>query len=389
MSVSDPISDLNAPARVVIFRMLFKVLVGLLGGVMLADAGVGWLDRDRDLRSRGSMTMDEDLGWVNKPGVKYGKVRISSLGLRSKEIPPNASPNEVRILGVGASRTFGSGVATPTTWAESLERLCTNRFKATSWRVLNGGVKGYSARQAARRAIQLLPQIQPDLVLLFVAPGSQMMLGPSLDSECVTVGDQLAPRDIVESVPGFLQPAVVDVHRWLLNFSLYVRYRAQFLNQDNKQQRVQGFVLSRNPHDEAIEELLQNTLSDFALLIAACSENGVELRAVAMPESFQADRRTWGKYLKTQASRGAPPITTARAEPTEVMVELLEEQGFSIWDVTREVERIGSDFEKYTFDKKHWSSEGHQVIAQGLARRMIDETLIGELVRKRKKNPRQ
>jgi len=370
--------------------MLFKVMVGIIAGILVSDVAVGWLDRDRDLRSRGSMRMDVDLGWVNKPGTKYGQVRINSLGLRSKEIPPDAPGEEVRILGVGASRTFGSGVATPTTWAESLEKHCTKRFKATNWRVLNGGVKGYSARQAARRAIQLLPVIEPDLVLLFVAPGSQMMLGPALDSECITVGDQLAPRDIVESVPDFLRPTVVELHRWLLNFSLYVRYRAQFLTQENEQQRVQGFVLSRNPHSEVIEDLLQNTLADFDLLIAACAENNVELRAVALPEANQADYRTWVKYLKNLAARGAPPITTPRAEPTEVMIELLEDQGFTVWDMTNEVDHIGSDIETYTYDKKHWSSEGHQIIAQGLGWRMVSEkTLIGQLVAKRRENPRQ
>ncbi|GEM_PF-3475060 len=370
--------------------MLFKVLLGLLAGLVLADYGVAWLDRDRDLRAKGSMVADDQLGWVNRPGIKYGVSRINSLGLRGREIPPAAPADEVRILGVGASRVFGSGVPTPETWAESTQEICDARFPGANWRILNGGVKGFSARQAARLAIKMIPEVQPDLVILFISPGSQSILGPGLDSQSMTVGDILVPKDIVEDVPEFLRPLAVKLHHLLLHSNLYARYRAQFLGQEDKQKRVQGFILSRAERGPVIESMLQYTLTDLDLLAAACADSGVNLRLLVLPEPQQQHRVTWAKHLRSMASKGAPSISTPRAEPTTVLIELLKTRGFDVWDFSNELGVIHDDMEKFCVDKSHWSPAGHDLMARGILLRMTrDDRLVGKLIRDRRENPRQ
>ena len=170
-----------AVARGPVLRQLAVVFLGLLLGLVAVDVAIGRFESAKDLSDKGMLVWDETLSWTNRPGFEGKKGRISSLGLRSPEIPVDAPSDEVRVLGVGASRTFGAGKGGPTMseiWSHFLEELTNSKLEG-NWRVLNGGVNGYSLRQSVRRAIQLLDATQPDLVVVFVSPGRQLLLDPS------------------------------------------------------------------------------------------------------------------------------------------------------------------------------------------------------------------
>ncbi|HEX6198916.1 MAG TPA: GDSL-type esterase/lipase family protein, partial [Thermoanaerobaculia bacterium] len=86
-------------------------------------------------------------------------VEIDGLGLRAGA---GGGDRAGGVLAVGDSLTFGEGVAAGETFAARLE-------DALGVPVVNAGVPGYSSRQSAARARELLPRLRPRLVLLTVA----------------------------------------------------------------------------------------------------------------------------------------------------------------------------------------------------------------------------
>jgi lysophospholipase L1-like esterase len=100
-------------------------------------------------------------GWVDD-----GLVTINSQGFRGR---PAASPKpegQYRIVFIGDSVTFGRGVNDDETFPARAEALLRERFPHMAVDVINAGVDGYNTRQAVGRLRRLLPDLQPDLVLL-------------------------------------------------------------------------------------------------------------------------------------------------------------------------------------------------------------------------------
>ncbi len=360
-------------ARGPVLRQLVLLCAGVVAGLFAFDLALGWLDEARDLSGEPMHQADPELGWTVLPGFRNAKTTISSLGLRSPEIPGTAPRDELRILGVGASTVFGAGKGGPDmdhTWSVYLEAECARRFPG-HWRVLNGGVMGYSAVQAARRAIRLIPLVQPDLVLLFVAPGSQMLLDPSSTRHYVHVGVDLLPLDIASVCPQPLLPLAATVHGALTHSSIYRRYRARASDQGRRSAEIDKFVLSRATLApglaEVVEPMLERTWDELEALALAARAQGVALRVVLLYEPYMDSDEAWRAYLHGNAAAGAPPVGTPREQSLDALREACERRGITCWSLGDVITHIGSDHRRFTCDDAHWSPEGHAAVAEGLA----------------------
>jgi lysophospholipase L1-like esterase len=74
-------------------------------------------------------------------------VEHNSHGLRDREFPVQRPPDEVRLVCLGNSTTFGTGVADEDTYAKQLEALLNARPGARRTLVINGGGQGSSVEQ--------------------------------------------------------------------------------------------------------------------------------------------------------------------------------------------------------------------------------------------------
>lgn len=371
--------------------LLAKVVLGLLAGLFVFDRGLAWFDASADLSTGKTLVRDPELAWVNRPGYTDELTTISSLGLRSPEIPADAPADEVRILGVGASRFFGAGVGGPhmdQVWAPYLEQQC-RQACGGNWRVLNGAVNGYSAVQAARRAIKLIPEVRPDLIVMEISPGSQMMLDPSSARNLVHVGELLLPTDIATAFPEPLLPAAAMLHRALNHSAIYTRYRAKVTDQGRRPEEIDRFVLSRAPRSALIEEMLQRTFDELRALGVEARAAGVELRAILIAEPYMDSPQRWRNYTFDHGDKGAPPVGTARQEPLEVLAEVLEQRGIASYSLLPTLTQIGTDRPRYTCDKRHWSPAGHELIASAILQHMLAEGLPERLKKGRATNPRR
>jgi lysophospholipase L1-like esterase len=111
---------------------------------------------------------DEHLVFRHKPSweKQYGEVLVTynERGLRDRPILPKAE-GEYRILALGDSVTFGSGVPQHQIFTFRLEQLLPGRLQRPV-RVINSGVGGYNTVQEVTYFKQEGITLQPDLVML-------------------------------------------------------------------------------------------------------------------------------------------------------------------------------------------------------------------------------
>jgi hypothetical protein len=382
-----------AVARGPIFRLLSLALIGFLPGFWAVDVWIGRLDARGQVDADSEYYLrDEQLGWVPRPHFENPEFEtvLDSHGMRNPEIPADAPADEVRIAGFGASRVYGAaGVLQSNTWAARLDREF-ERAPGPRVRFLNGGVMAYSTVQASRRAIRVLPEIEPDLVFVLVSPGAQSMLDPSATRNWVRSGGRLVRRDVVEGWPEFMHPLLVGLHELMLHSSLYTRHRSKIaLGNEDRDQSLQRWVLSRSETSAAAEAMMERTFEELAALGAAAAERGIEFRVLVFPEQMQDDPERWEAYCRNNAARGAPPVGTPRGEPTEVLLERCAALGLATWDFSEEVDRLGADRARLlVHDSRHWSGDGHAVVAEGIARR-LRAGLLDQLVEHRRQTPRR
>jgi lysophospholipase L1-like esterase len=127
----------------------------------------------------GMVRSDARLGWVWTPGYR-GRgfrdtiVEIDSIGLRDHEYGPKRA-GEIRILSLGDSFAFGTGVELDETYAKVLERLLRARFPDLSVAVINAGVVGWSQQQMIRALPALRAALAPDLVVATFVAGNDVL----------------------------------------------------------------------------------------------------------------------------------------------------------------------------------------------------------------------
>ena len=93
---------------------------------------------------------------------------VDALGLRGPEVAAERPPGRLRVLCVGDSITYGAAVAADAdTYPAQLQRAL-GAAGLGEVEVLNGGVMGYGSRQCRQWLAELLPVVQPDLVLCCV-----------------------------------------------------------------------------------------------------------------------------------------------------------------------------------------------------------------------------
>jgi lysophospholipase L1-like esterase len=141
--------------------------------MLLIVAAAEMTARFLEPRTEGFLTNVEDpqLGWLPKPG-KYKIVTseysatysINSLNMDDREFADADLQLANRILALGDSHTFASGVSTFESWPKQLEsRLFPNASTGIIW---NAGVSGYSVGQYLERFRGLREKLHPTLILV-------------------------------------------------------------------------------------------------------------------------------------------------------------------------------------------------------------------------------
>jgi lysophospholipase L1-like esterase len=114
---------------------------------------------------------DAVLPQVHRPGFR-GRwdgtwYEINARGMRGPEFEPRFSADELRVLAIGDSCTFGKGVLERETWPRQLERrLAAELGPDATPLVANLGVNGYSGKHYARVIELQGPRLRPQLIVV-------------------------------------------------------------------------------------------------------------------------------------------------------------------------------------------------------------------------------
>src|SRR5262245_30383490 len=147
----------------------------LVVAASVLELAVRWLNPQDLHRDEGLWASDATRSFRLAPGFRGAEVSdefrvpiaINSRGLRDRELAPAKLPGTVRILVVGDSFTYGSGVAGEETYPKRLERLLPGRV-GVRVEVINAGVSGYGTVHEAAFLRGEGWSYEPDLVVLQV-----------------------------------------------------------------------------------------------------------------------------------------------------------------------------------------------------------------------------
>jgi lysophospholipase L1-like esterase len=95
---------------------------------------------------------------------------INSVGLRGPEIAPLKAPEQVRVLCLGDSITFGVGVSDEVPYPRQLEALLAQAHPRREWQVINAGVQRYTTYQEIDWLKKIGVDLDPDFVILGFFP---------------------------------------------------------------------------------------------------------------------------------------------------------------------------------------------------------------------------
>lgn len=146
----------------------------------------------------------------------YGEYRvtINSQGFRGPERPIARTPETLRVLAIGCSTLYGSGVDDDQTLAVAFERELGERL-GIPVEVWNRGTPGYNLEQIVDDALRFIDRVDPDLVLLqHYNTGPRHHLMPESWAERRAVARRVW-RDDVERHEQFpaVYPSLEGIHR--------------------------------------------------------------------------------------------------------------------------------------------------------------------------------
>ena len=155
---------------------LKKLFLSLASFALLAVLGELWA-RSRepgpfDLLDSNPYVSDPAVpaGWLHAPGFE-GRwdgtwYSINSRGMRGPEVEPTFGPEELRVVALGDSCTFGKGVLESECWPRVLESILRARLADRRVLVANLGHNGYSGKAYERIFQSLGAPLEPQVVVV-------------------------------------------------------------------------------------------------------------------------------------------------------------------------------------------------------------------------------
>jgi lysophospholipase L1-like esterase len=261
------------------------------------------------------------------------QVRSNSVGLRNDEIPFVKAPDGYRILCLGDSITYGYGVQQDETSEARLQAALRQRYPTRWVEVINGGCPGYSSYQGLEMLKRIGLQYNPDL----------LVIGFIYADPATEAASDRQRADM----------PLAGLRELLYQSRLYLHLRGSAL----------AGSMPTGPKDVASERVPRVPPDDFRANLLAFAE-------------IMAKRQGRVIYLNL-AKKPDMPNAEKWLDPHQ---ERYDKYRATIREVARETGNTYIDFDsqlksdaRYFIDPIHPNAEGFRVMADTLARRIIEE----------------
>lgn len=336
---------------------------------------------------KGLFIADKELGYRLNPGFKalqsLGEytyhIAINTDGLRDVQ---HGEKKGYRILGLGDSFTFGTGLELDDTYLSIMERsLNTNVASSTPIEIVKAGVPGYGTDQELTYLKTKGMSYKPDMVVVgFCVPNDP--------------DDSIQEKDTV--VDGFLvsqkSAAIVKINP-LFEIKAFLRknvYAYSFIINRLKASPITRKAISdsklgknvfekelqfyRKDYSEHTKEAWEQTYGLIRDLKRLTEGNSIAFSIVLIPTRMQVDDRQRDAVMR---QFGIRPEDCDVSKPTRIISSFLESEGINYIDLTGFIkERISGGRNLYFILDGHWNAEGASTAGNAIASHILKSGLL-------------
>jgi lysophospholipase L1-like esterase len=293
---------------------------------------------------------DEKIGNRGKPGARYMKWQLNSLGYRG----PDLRNGTIRIVCIGSSETFGLYEAEGEEYPRQLERDLNSLQGKNVFQVVNVAYPGESAAGSILRVPEISEEIQPSIAFIYTAPASY------IDMDWIRSGAQVAAPDERSSRVDF---RIADRFRAALKSLLPEGAQTWIRQREIKAAAARYHVLDRLP-----EENVRRYRSDLTELVSRLRTCGIEPILVTHADAFGEHAVMPDYQLLTSWRMGYPMLTESgfidmEQRMNEAMRNLATADHIQLVDAAREI----PPSRKYFADFAHFTTLGAALMASRLA----------------------
>jgi len=218
----------------------------------------------------------ERLVHVHKPNFR-GRwdstwYEIDSHGRRGPEMEPTFAPEELRVVALGDSCTFGKGVLESECWPRQLEKLLQAELPGRRVMVFNLGVNGYSSGHYQRVLEDVAAVLKPQLVIL--GYNINDFPNPVRDVDTAVFS---TPQTSFSWRAWFRRWTPKDIRDDLNRFALYRTLRATYYDWNRKRDYAQMEAIARSrslQKDEGMDKAFALEAERFRQMVAQAGSVG-------------------------------------------------------------------------------------------------------------------
>ena len=290
----------------------------------------------------------DQIGKRGKPGARYMKWKLNSLGYRGPELRAGT----IRIVCFGASETFGLYESEGQEYTRQLERDLNARAGTTIFQVVNVAYPGQTVGTSILRVPEIVKTIHPSFA--FIYPAAAFYIDPP--------SIRPIPPTASDEKPGRFELRVTDRFRNLLKSVLPERVQT-WLREREINAAVDHHVIDRLP-----EENVRRFRSDLGQLVSALQTDGVDPFLVTHANAFgehpaAPDHQlltSWRKFYPILSENG---FIDMEQRMNDTMRSLAAERHIHLVDVAREI----PPSREYFADFVHFTTPGATLMASRLA----------------------
>ncbi len=315
----------------------------------------------------------------NFSGLFEGKTVVTnSRGYRDAEIPVEKASDEVRILVVGDSISFGHKVTVEDTYANQLEEMLRKEYPTQEIEVINTAVPGNSAMEEyydLKRGMEL----HPDIVLIQFSPND---LDEPYGYRTELGGEGIDYHNVPQS--SFFH-YFLSQRSALYLFLLDLKNRLLFGTTDTETIKTLAkqkedktvFNLYKGPNTEQVHQVWQLYFKWLGRMLSICQREHIQCFVVESPymlqlDSLNAETFPGLKDIQTFAQGyGAETVDLLPPIRAVVTQRIIEEQHLAPTTTYFDLQvQFPNEIEKQknvlSFDGNHFTPQGHLEVAKFL-----------------------
>lgn len=294
-------------------------------------------------------------GVQGKPGARFEKWKLNSLGVQGPEVPAQKSPGRLRVLVLGASESFGLYESPGKSYPAQLQELLAAQL-GRPVEVLNAALPGMSLPRVIRYCENRLETLRPDVVVYYPTPAAYLDVeAPTLNEKARASTGRPKPKPRLLRRGWQLAKGIMpgDLQDWLRRREI----RAATMGQEP------GWLFREVPEDrvrlfeEHLLVLVRGVKKSGARLVLATHANRFrEPLAPAEQQQLVAWRRSYPRAEE-------PVIPAMDRRANEVIRRVAREQGLALTDIAAAV----SPEPRHFADFVHFTDTGATLAARALA----------------------